>query len=107
MPEPKDDVEQVIFNTLCRRSKGDPEALARAILESLWEAGYDVTRLPDMIPIRANPGEAPASPYAVEGEHEAQGLSPAELFQRLAEEPRNAPIQGKINEIARKFDGSC
>ena len=61
MTQPTDDVERVIFDAIWRHSKGDPEALARAILESLWEAGYDVTRRPDMIPIRRNPGEDRAS----------------------------------------------
>lgn len=57
MPGPQDDAEQVIAAALCGRLKGDPETLARAIFESLWEAGYDVTRRPDMIPIRRNLGE--------------------------------------------------
>lgn len=57
MPEPQDDAEQVIATAFCGRLKGDPETFARAILESLWEAGYDVTRRPDMISIRRNLGE--------------------------------------------------
>ena len=53
---PEDDIEQVIEAAIWRRVKGDPAALARAIIESLWEAGYDVTLRPDAIPIRRNPG---------------------------------------------------
>jgi hypothetical protein len=57
MSESQDDAERVILAAIRRHSKGDPAALARAILEQLWEAGYDVTRRPDTIPIRRNPGE--------------------------------------------------
>jgi hypothetical protein len=56
MPEPEDDVERLIIAAISRHSRDDPTALARAILEMLWEAGYDVTRRPDVIPIRRNPG---------------------------------------------------
>lgn len=52
MPEPEDDVERVIEAAIWRRAKGDPAALARTILEELWEAGYEVTRRPDVIPIK-------------------------------------------------------
>jgi hypothetical protein len=52
----EDAVERLIAGTIRQHSRGDPVALARAILEALWEAGYDVTRRPDLIPIRRNPG---------------------------------------------------
>jgi hypothetical protein len=55
MPEPEDEIERVIEAAIWRRAQGDPAALARAILEALWEAGYDVTRRPDMIPVGRNP----------------------------------------------------
>ena len=57
MPEPEDDVERVIVACIERRVKANPPSLTRAILETLWNAGYGVTRRPDMIPIRRNPGE--------------------------------------------------
>jgi hypothetical protein len=56
MPEPEDDIERTILACVERHSNNCPAALARAILETLWEAGYEVTRRPDMIPIRRNPG---------------------------------------------------
>jgi hypothetical protein len=54
----EDAVERLIAGAIRQRSNGSPEARARAILESLWEAGYEVTRRPDLIPIQHNPGEA-------------------------------------------------
>jgi hypothetical protein len=94
-------VERVIVAAIWQHSKGDPATLARMIVEELWEAGYDVTRRPDMIPIRYNSGESAAySPYTAEQESKAQGLAPAELFQRLADEPCNAQIAGEIRKIA-------
>jgi hypothetical protein len=105
MPEPEDGIEQIIEAAIKRYIVGDPAALRRAILEALWEAGYDVTCRPDLIPIRRNPGEGTAaSPYTAEQEREARGLSPAGLFQRLADEPRNALLRDKISEVAGKFD---
>ena len=56
MPKPADDIERIIVAAIERRSKRDPAALARAVLEELWEAGYDVTCRSDMIPVRLNPG---------------------------------------------------
>jgi hypothetical protein len=53
----EDDVERAIVAAIQQHVKGDPAPLARAILETLWEAGYEVTRRPDMIPIRRNPGD--------------------------------------------------
>jgi hypothetical protein len=61
MPEPEDEVERIIEAAIKRHIAGNPSALRRAIIESLWEAGYDVTRRPDLIPIRRNPGEDRAS----------------------------------------------
>jgi hypothetical protein len=61
MPEPPDDVERVIAACIAacveQNAGRGPDGLARAILDSLWEAGYEVTRRPDMIPIRSNSGE--------------------------------------------------
>ena len=58
MTRPEDDIERVIVTAIWQHSKDDSAALARAILEELWEAGYDVTRRPDMILIRYNPGHS-------------------------------------------------
>jgi hypothetical protein len=55
MPEPEDEVERVLEAAIWRCPKGDLAALARAVLEELWEAGYDVTRRSDVIPMRRNP----------------------------------------------------
>ena len=52
--EPEDYVERLIAACVVRHSNSGPEALARIILEMLWEAGYDVTHRPDLIPIRRN-----------------------------------------------------
>ena len=49
----KDEIERMIVACVKRLSKSNPAALARAILETLWE-GYEVTRRPDVIPIRGN-----------------------------------------------------
>jgi hypothetical protein len=59
---PEDEVERVIEAAIRRHPAGNIAVLKRAILEALWEAGYDVTHRPDMIPIRNNPGEGAASP---------------------------------------------
>jgi hypothetical protein len=56
MPEPEDNVERVIAAAVRPHSKRDPAALARVILEELWEAGYEVTPRHDVIPIRRNLG---------------------------------------------------
>jgi hypothetical protein len=56
MPEPEDEIERLIAACVERHSSDNPASLVRAILETLWEAGYDVTRRPDVIPIRRNPG---------------------------------------------------
>ena len=53
---PEDDVERIIVSCLERHPTSGAAALARAILETLWEAGYDVTRRSDLIPIRRNSG---------------------------------------------------
>jgi hypothetical protein len=52
MPESDDDVERIITAAVWPHSKSDPAALARVILEDLWEAGYEVTARHDVIPIR-------------------------------------------------------
>ena len=57
MPEPEGDIERIIEAAIWGRSKGDPAALARAILEDLWDAGYDVTHRPDVVPTRSNPDQ--------------------------------------------------
>lgn len=104
MPEPEDDVERIIEAAIRRHSAGAAAMLRHAILESLWTAGYDVTRRPDMIPIRRNPGrDAASSLYTAEQERQAQGLTPAELFHRLADEPRNAQIAEEIRKIADRL----
>jgi ribosomal protein L31E len=54
---PEDETERLIAASLERHTKADPARIARAILEELWEAGYDVVRRPNIIPIRRNPGE--------------------------------------------------
>jgi hypothetical protein len=47
----------VIVAAIERLVNAAPAALARTILETLWEGGYDVTRQPDVIPIRRNSGK--------------------------------------------------
>ena len=66
MTIPSDEIERLIVTRIKRNTGRSREALARAILESLWEAGYDVTRRPDLIPIVRNPGEDAAPPYTAE-----------------------------------------
>jgi hypothetical protein len=61
MKNPEDDIERAIVAAIQRHSRDNPAALTRAILEALWKAGYEVTRRPDLIPIRRNPGEDRAS----------------------------------------------
>jgi hypothetical protein len=101
MGKPENDVERVIVAAIWQHSRGDPAALARMIIEELWEAGYDVTRRLDMIPIRYNSGEnATSFPYTAEQESKARCFAPAELFRRLADEPCNAQIAGEIRKIA-------
>lgn len=62
MPEPEDEVERIIAAAIDLPAKGDSVKLARMILEQLWEAGYELTRRTDKIPIRHNPGDNAASP---------------------------------------------
>ena len=50
------EIERIIAATIERRARGNVPALVRAILEELWEAGYEVRPRPDLIPIRRNPG---------------------------------------------------
>jgi predicted trehalose synthase len=47
--------EQIIAEAIERHAKGDPAALAVAIVERLWEAGYEIRLRPGLIPIRPNP----------------------------------------------------
>jgi hypothetical protein len=54
----EDKIERLVVSCIERNAKSDPARVARAILEELWEAGYDVTRRPDVIPIRGNPGDS-------------------------------------------------
>ena len=49
------DPEKIIAQAIWRHARGDPEALARQILDELHEAGYEVRPKPDLIPIRRNP----------------------------------------------------
>jgi hypothetical protein len=42
MPDPRDDPEQIIAAAIERCAGGDIAALACAIIEELWEAGFDV-----------------------------------------------------------------
>jgi len=51
MPDPLDDPEQIIAAAIERHSHGDVASLAGAILNELWEAGYEVRPRPDAIPI--------------------------------------------------------
>ena len=57
MPEPEP--EQIIAAAIERHAKGDPAALAVAIIERLWEAGYEIRPRPDLIQIRPNPTPQP------------------------------------------------
>jgi hypothetical protein len=54
---PEDEIERLVASCIDRHAQSDPARVARAILEELWEAGYDVIRRPDVIPIRRNHGE--------------------------------------------------
>jgi hypothetical protein len=47
--------EQIIAEAIERHAKGDPAALAIAIIERLWEARYEIRLRPGLIPIRPNP----------------------------------------------------
>lgn len=99
-----DDPEKIIADTVARSARGTPNRIARAILDELWNAGYEIVPKRNLIPIRHNPGEGPApSPYGEDAEAEARDMSPAELFRLLANEPKNAAIRDKIIEIARKL----
>ena len=51
---PEDEVERIITAVIERHAKDNAPTLASAILEALWEAGYDVRLRPEMIPIRQN-----------------------------------------------------
>jgi hypothetical protein len=48
MPEPLDEPERIIAEVIERHARSDVAALARAILNELWEAGYDVRLRPQL-----------------------------------------------------------
>lgn len=50
-PVPEDDPESIIAIAVKRHVKGDPEALAQALMEQLWEAGFDIRPRTDLVPI--------------------------------------------------------
>jgi len=39
---PEDEMERIVAAAIERHVKGDPVRLARAIIEQLWEAGFDL-----------------------------------------------------------------
>lgn len=46
---------RIILAAIERHARGDPEALARAILAELDKAGLEIRPKPDVIPIKGNP----------------------------------------------------
>jgi hypothetical protein len=46
MPEPLDDPEHIIAVAIDRHAPGDVVALTRAILDELWDAGYEIRLRP-------------------------------------------------------------
>jgi hypothetical protein len=52
MPEALDEPERIIATAIERHARGDVLALAHAILNELWEAGFELRLRPDMIPIK-------------------------------------------------------
>jgi hypothetical protein len=98
MPARLDEPERIFAAAIERHARGDVAALAPAILNELWEAGYDVTCRHD----------AAVSHYSEADEQQAVAARvwerPGDLCGRMADEPRNEPIRDQINEIARKFD---
>lgn len=58
------DEDQAIIATMTRsiftHARGDPAALARNIIADLAEAGYEVRKREEPIPIKRNPGEGEA-----------------------------------------------
>ena len=52
MPEPLHEPERIIAAAIERHARGDLAALARAILNELWEAGFELRLRPDVIPIK-------------------------------------------------------
>jgi hypothetical protein len=49
-----DEIERIIAAAL-ERHASDPATLATVIIEQLWDAGYEITRRLDSIPIKLNP----------------------------------------------------
>ena len=49
MPEPEDEIEQIIANVIERHGATDPMRTMRAIIEGLWEAGYEIRPKPDIV----------------------------------------------------------
>jgi hypothetical protein len=101
------DPERIVARAIELHAKGDPDALARAILNELWEAGYDVRPMP----IRHNPTIPAESAYTAQEEATAAAdfaqrgpVASIDVLRQQADESRNEPIRDKINEIARKCD---
>jgi hypothetical protein len=46
MPEPEEEVERIIEAVIKRYSAGNPAMLRQAIVESLWNAGYEIAAGP-------------------------------------------------------------
>ena len=53
--------EDIIAATIKRVAPDAPTQLPTIIVLDLWEAGYEVSIKPDLIPIRHNPGEGGAA----------------------------------------------
>jgi predicted trehalose synthase len=53
-----DEIALIVVAAIERHAEAEPAALATAIIERLWEAGYEIRPRPDMIPILLNPGHA-------------------------------------------------
>jgi hypothetical protein len=45
--EPEDKIERIIVAVIGYRAWGSPTGLTHAILEKLWEAGYDIVLRPE------------------------------------------------------------
>src|SRR5436190_15894853 len=88
-----DDPEKIIAAAIERHARGDLAALARAILNELWRAGYDVTPRHD----------AAVSRYSEADERQVlqQRVTekPGELFQPLAEKLRNESMRDRSTRL--------
>ncbi|SRR6266849_4989371 len=49
---PEREPEKIVAEAIERHAKGDPAALAVAIIERLWEAGYEIRPRPDIAEVR-------------------------------------------------------